>query len=168
MLIAFNDYVFINGKHYVRMSATNAKQYLTQSKMGNRENNLISELLEALKQWKCPACGGSKTYRQEWSQKYPDGFEGTCRKCDGQGLHPIAQAAIMKAQERKTKPRPHWRDTLYIIDGTIVGSIEHQPWLEVWQAYGMLEEWNDVMLGQHSTEHKAKTEVQRWVKEHRE
>lgn len=73
-------------------------------------------LIRALKQWKCPACGGLGTYTQRWIEREPPtvfeqaaGLKGKpvhnaareetvpCTKCNGKGLHPIAQEALTKA-----------------------------------------------------------------------
>lgn len=53
------------------------------------------DMYQALKQWMCPACGGSKVYTG-YSKDAPYGSP--CRKCaDTDGLHPIAFAALAKA-----------------------------------------------------------------------
>lgn len=55
-------------------------------------------LIRALKQWKCPACGGKGKYMQRgWWQRSFVSEEVTCTKCEGKGLHPIAQEALTKA-----------------------------------------------------------------------
>jgi hypothetical protein len=60
------------------------------------DNCVICELLQALEQWKCPACGGSGQY-SGYSKEAPNGQP--CRKCvDTHGLHPVAFAAIRKVQ----------------------------------------------------------------------
>lgn len=62
------------------------------------------QLLEALKQWKCPACGGKGTYLQrgyEPQEIGPDVFVNrtvACTKCKGTGRHPIAWTAIQLAE----------------------------------------------------------------------
>lgn len=59
------------------------------------------QMFAALEQWKCPACGGSGIYQDK-------GFRGAnkkvfiianvpCKKCGGNGLHPIANAALVAA-----------------------------------------------------------------------
>jgi DnaJ-class molecular chaperone len=62
--------------------------------------NIIQILIDALKQWKCPSCGGSGTYLNksyDWTgekteEKVP------CKKCAGNGLHPIAQEALSQVE----------------------------------------------------------------------
>lgn len=52
-------------------------------------------LIAALKQWMCPACGGSRVYTG-YSHNAPYG--GPCKKCaDTDGLNPVAFASIKKA-----------------------------------------------------------------------
>ncbi len=55
----------------------------------------IAHLIEALEQWKCPACGGSGFYGG-YSADAPDGRP--CRKCSGTGLHPVAYEALQKVR----------------------------------------------------------------------
>lgn len=69
-------------------------------------------MLDALREWKCPGCGGSGTYHHNAAGRaraiergrpidpkfQPDPV--TCKVCDGNKLHPIATAAI-KAATRK-------------------------------------------------------------------
>lgn len=58
----------------------------------------LKPLREALKQWKCPACGGSGQF-SGYSKDAPQGQP--CRKCkDTNGLHPIA-ARELSAWEPK-------------------------------------------------------------------
>jgi hypothetical protein len=60
---------------------------------------LLFKLLEALRQWKCPACGGSGTYLQRgWKHGVFRSETVPCHKCDGHGLNPIAYAAIQLAE----------------------------------------------------------------------
>jgi uncharacterized protein (DUF983 family) len=50
------------------------------------------DLLAALVEWKCPACGGTRFY-SGYSADAPEGQP--CRKCrDTEGLHPTAWAAV--------------------------------------------------------------------------
>lgn len=61
-------------------------------------------LLEALRQWKCPACGGSRRYTgysKEARTKDPQAnnrFDMPCKKCGEDGLNPIASEAIRAYQ----------------------------------------------------------------------
>lgn len=55
----------------------------------------MQEMVDALRQWKCPACGGTREFKQAYSQAHPEGITGECRKCaNSEGLHPIAFAAL--------------------------------------------------------------------------
>lgn len=68
------------------------------------------DMLAALREWKCPGCGGKGTYqqnavgreREEARGRVPDpAFNPDpvpCKVCGGHGLHPIARAAIEKAE----------------------------------------------------------------------
>lgn len=73
---------------------------------------LLYILLEALRQWKCPACGGKGTYLNRGFKK-SEMVDGTvligakfyneevpCTKCNGNGLHPIAAEALLAAGEK--------------------------------------------------------------------
>jgi DnaJ-class molecular chaperone len=63
---------------------------------------LIFRLVEALRQWLCPACGGKKTYTQRgWEKHVFVNREVPCTKCNGTGLHPIAQEAIDRVEGKK-------------------------------------------------------------------
>ena len=53
-------------------------------------------LREALRQWKCPSCGGAGHY-SGYSKEAPEGQK--CQKCNGDGLHPAASAALAAAPE---------------------------------------------------------------------
>lgn len=66
-------------------------------------------LLAALEHWKCPSCGGNKTYTQRGadvvgpksltgSGYLKPGNEIACKVCEGGGLHPTARVAIAKAR----------------------------------------------------------------------
>jgi DnaJ-class molecular chaperone len=55
-------------------------------------------MINVLNQWKCPACGGSGQYKG-FSRNSPNG--GPCRKCGGNGLHPVATETIRYIQEGK-------------------------------------------------------------------
>jgi DnaJ-class molecular chaperone len=56
---------------------------------------LIQVLQEALRQWKCPSCGGSKVYPQKgWVAGVFVSQEVPCKICAGTGLHPIASEAL--------------------------------------------------------------------------
>lgn len=71
----------------------------------------ILTLVRALKQWKCPACGGKGTYlNRGFKEEKPDNRTGPrlikgkfyneevpCTKCNGNGFHPIAYEALTKA-----------------------------------------------------------------------
>jgi hypothetical protein len=61
-------------------------------------SQLILILVRALKQWKCPACGGKGKYMQRgwWQQSFVNELV-TCTKCDGVGLHPTAFKALTEA-----------------------------------------------------------------------
>lgn len=72
---------------------------------------LIFHLVEALRQWLCPACGGRKIYINRGFKEEKDNRTGPrlikgkfyneevpCTKCKGTGLHPIAQEAIDKVE----------------------------------------------------------------------
>lgn len=61
---------------------------------------LIYKLVEALKQWVCPACGGKGVYTRKWvGEDHVFNIEPTrCRKCNGTGRHPTAHAAIQLAE----------------------------------------------------------------------
>lgn len=66
-------------------------------------------MLDALREWKCPGCGGTGIYQQNASgraraiergrptdpQFHPDPV--TCKVCNGSKLHPTASAAITAA-----------------------------------------------------------------------
>jgi uncharacterized protein (DUF983 family) len=59
----------------------------------------FSKLIEALRQWKCPACGGTQVY-SGYSAAAPNG--GPCRKCaETEGLHPVAFAALKEVEAVK-------------------------------------------------------------------
>ena len=51
---------------------------------------------------------------------------------------------------------------LYLLETTVVGTVIHG--LHGWEAYGCEVEWQDVDLGVHGSEKKAKASVQKWVK----
>jgi len=65
--------------------------------------------LEALREWKCPGCGGKGTYQQNAVGRARDEARGRtpdpafnpdpviCKVCNGDGLHPIASGAIARA-----------------------------------------------------------------------
>lgn len=69
-------------------------------------------LLTALRQWKCPGCGGTGRYEQniagrrraEAHGRAPDPAFSPgpviCKVCGGDGLHPIASEAITAAGGR--------------------------------------------------------------------
>lgn len=76
--------------------------------MSNSQVILITELVAALQQWKCPACGGrgevelhgqKGEYERTGKARLPHPHNRivVCKKCSGSGLHPIAAAAIAKA-----------------------------------------------------------------------
>lgn len=64
---------------------------------------------DALKQWKCPGCGGRGTYQQDAAGRARASARGaaidpkyqpdpvTCKVCKGDGLNPIASAALNRA-----------------------------------------------------------------------
>lgn len=64
----------------------------------------VQILLDAIVQWKCPACGGTGKYHHRgWvpEASYQKDARATfvnmivpCKKCEGHGLHPIAKQAI--------------------------------------------------------------------------
>ena len=61
--------------------------------------SMMATLINALEQWKCPACGGSGYYNG-YSAIAPNG--GPCRKCaDTNRLHPVAYAALQKVKGTK-------------------------------------------------------------------
>jgi len=71
----------------------------------------IEIALAALKQWKCPACGGSGKYehhgqRGEFErtgrelEPHPEHRITDCKKCGGDGLHPIARDAIAQLEQQ--------------------------------------------------------------------
>jgi len=67
------------------------------------------EMFQALREWKCPGCGGSGKYEQDKAGRARNAKRGrmndpryqpepvTCKVCGGDGLHPIACAALAKA-----------------------------------------------------------------------
>lgn len=54
-----------------------------------------NRVVPALRQWKCPACGGAGTYLNR-SATPPHEETVQCKKCDGDGLHPTASAALKR------------------------------------------------------------------------
>lgn len=62
--------------------------------MWQEEKARADTLLAALQEWKCPSCGGAKTYvnRSTFGTSVVP-----CRVCKETGLHPTALAAIAKA-----------------------------------------------------------------------
>jgi hypothetical protein len=62
----------------------------------------IAILTAALREWKCPACGGSGKYQQRGFVPGTTEFAEpivNCRKCNGSGQHPIATVALKRAEE---------------------------------------------------------------------
>jgi len=67
---------------------------------------VCERLREALRQWKCPACGGSGLYHQNRRGRARDEARGRdpdprfapgavlCKVCKGGGLHPTAAEAL--------------------------------------------------------------------------
>lgn len=65
------------------------------------DNRLLYLLVEALRQWLCPACGGKKIYiHRGWRGGTFVNEEVPCRKCNGTGLHPIAADALQAVGEK--------------------------------------------------------------------
>jgi hypothetical protein len=76
-----------------------------------RKEIMIETLLAALRQWKCPACGGKGIYQQDARGRKIREAEGkpidpkyqpdpvVCKVCKGDGLHPIASEAIATAEK---------------------------------------------------------------------
>lgn len=58
-------------------------------------------LVEALEEWKCPSCGGSKEYLQRDAET-PSGTKIPCKVCEGSGLHPTARQALSSTAPRRT------------------------------------------------------------------
>lgn len=68
-------------------------------------------LLAALREWKCPSCGGSGKYHQNRKDAERKAERGVpldpqfnpgavgCKICGGDGLHPTASAAIREAAD---------------------------------------------------------------------
>lgn len=56
-----------------------------------------------------------------------------------------------------------WSQGLALIGNTVVGTVEEVRHDE-WQAYGCLEDWQDIDLGAWRSESKARTVVRDWVK----
>ena len=68
----------------------------------------------------------------------------------------------------RLNPKPVWRgpcgDALLKVCGnTIVGSVEKDAFGRGWWAYGCDFGWQDVKLGLHDTEARAKRAVSQWV-----
>jgi hypothetical protein len=62
---------------------------------------LIEEMVEGLRQWKCPSCGGSKVYTQRGRDRTAviETREVPCKVCEQSGLNLIARSLITKATE---------------------------------------------------------------------
>jgi hypothetical protein len=60
----------------------------------------IEELEEALRQWKCPSCGGKGEYLQRGIGFPAEGVEVPCKVCEGTLLHPLARAALTPNEGR--------------------------------------------------------------------
>lgn len=61
--------------------------------------------------------------------------------------------------------RGKWKGSVYILDGSVVGTIQKTPGGN-WHAFGCMDEWEDTPLGVRYTEAHAKEEVMLWVSEH--
>lgn len=57
-----------------------------------------------------------------------------------------------------------WMNGTLVIDNTVVGTIQPDAFKRGWWAHGCDADWEDVKLGLHSTEAKAKKSVEDWVK----
>jgi hypothetical protein len=76
---------------------------------GKNDAQKVAVLLAALKEWKCPGCGGRGEYehhgqKQEFERTgrvrlpHPHNKVTDCKKCNGSGLHPTAAAAIKEIE----------------------------------------------------------------------
>ncbi len=70
----------------------------------------VAELETALRQWKCPACGGRGEYEHHGQKgeyertgrvrlPHPANKTTACKKCDGSGLHPIAAEMLERIKD---------------------------------------------------------------------
>lgn len=55
----------------------------------------LPDLVEALREWKCPSCGGCGKYQP--TGNHPGTPKIDCKVCETTGLHPVARAALAKA-----------------------------------------------------------------------
>jgi hypothetical protein len=60
-----------------------------------------------------------------------------------------------------------WKAGTLVLDNTVVGTVDRGAGGD-WFAYGCLNDWQDVKLGCHETEQKARRAVEGWVEEMRE
>ena len=61
--------------------------------------------------------------------------------------------------------RARWMHDQYVLDNSVVGTVDQDSFGRGWWAYGCLDDWQDVKLGLHDKETQARKEVERWVRE---
>ena len=76
-------------------------------------------------------------------------------------------ANAKRASKRKARETIRWRqDGLCLLGMTIVGNVEKaSSGCDFWYAYACDVDWQDVSLGNHPTESKARHAVVYWVRE---
>lgn len=91
------------GRPYGNYSSPSLDTSFHDGEMDDDPPTEAERLREALRQWKCDACGGSGKYLNRWmDDKYwppkPREELVECTRCKGSGLHPTAAAALGDAK----------------------------------------------------------------------
>lgn len=60
-----------------------------------------------------------------------------------------------------------WKNNLAVLCGSMVGTVGQLPSGD-WSAHGCMEDWEDVDLGRHGSEERARARVEKWVEDHSE
>lgn len=67
------------------------------------------KMIHALRQWKCPSCGGSKVYRWRPPGMKGEHVERPCKVCSETGLHPLAREALADVEIDDATEAPSMR-----------------------------------------------------------
>ena len=64
-----------------------------------------------------------------------------------------------------TRTPRRWREGLYIVGGSVVGTVNEDAFGRGYWARGCMSDWQDTDLGLHQRESAARHAVEQWVKD---
>jgi hypothetical protein len=72
----------------------------------------------------------------------------------------------MNTTPAPVRPLGRWKYGMYVVAGSVVGTVSEGADQEDWFAHGCLDDWQDIQLGCHRDEKSARIAVEEWAEEH--